>query len=266
MTIICLDTCQAFSAPTCPTSSLCPLIARSLLAHTFASFVHTSTLASGPADAAAEECQTLRSHILRAEECQALRPLSSATGLGHRRGAPLHNEPATSCAAASWASGATLDPSALPRPTCAPVQRVPCCTLTALLPAPPVTAPLTAPLTAPSRHPSRHPSRLAAPLLHPSPHPSLHSLLHPSLHPSLHPALPTAHWTLHPFLRCEASPTCAASLSMARGRYTTALAGDYLPRASRKINGDASARHTLSLSLYTLYAVRRECIYNAEAQ
>ena len=91
MTIICLDTCQAFSAPTCPTSSLCPLIARSLLAHTFASFVHTSTLASGPADAAAEECQTLRSHILRAEECQALRPLSSATGLGHRRGAPLHN-------------------------------------------------------------------------------------------------------------------------------------------------------------------------------
>ena len=88
MTIICLDTCQAFSAPTCPTSSLCPLIARSLLAHTFASFVHTSTLASGPADAAAEECQTLRSHILRAEECQALRPLSSATGLGHRRGAP----------------------------------------------------------------------------------------------------------------------------------------------------------------------------------
>ena len=90
MTIICLDTCQAFSAPTCPTSSLCPLIARSLLAHTFASFVHTSTLASGPADAAAEECQTLRSHILRAEECQALRPLSSATGLGHRRGAPRH--------------------------------------------------------------------------------------------------------------------------------------------------------------------------------
>ena len=27
----------------------------------------------------------MRSHILRAEECQALRPLSSATGLGHRR-------------------------------------------------------------------------------------------------------------------------------------------------------------------------------------
>ena len=92
MTIICLDTCQAFSAPTCPPSSLCPPIARSLLAHTFAAFVHTSTLAAGPADAAAEECQTLRSHILRAEECQALRPLSSATGLGHRRGAPLHNE------------------------------------------------------------------------------------------------------------------------------------------------------------------------------
>ena len=55
---------------------------------------HFRTLAAGPADAAAEECQTLRSHILRAEECQALRPLSSATGLGHRRpgrAAPLHN-------------------------------------------------------------------------------------------------------------------------------------------------------------------------------
>ena len=63
----------------------------SLLAHTF----HVRLIrphfhmASGPADAAAEECQTLRSHILRAEECQALRPLSSATGLGHRRGAPI---------------------------------------------------------------------------------------------------------------------------------------------------------------------------------
>ena len=92
MTIICLDTCQAFSRPSRPPPVLHLHSAHSLLAHcSLTRSPHSSTLPhwpQAPPMPPQRSARPMRSHILRAEECQALRPLSSATGLGHRRLAP----------------------------------------------------------------------------------------------------------------------------------------------------------------------------------